>query len=296
MPTAEKLIEEKLKLYELNGLFKEVRKIQTYVFKNAVDFYIAEKNKLSDKSFMTTGTLAATAVNQFEKRLSDAIVKNAGYRSEIRKYMTSFDTIDRFNVKLHRQINGVDIKSIINLANKQKRDLVNRTAGNVLSEISETSVWDNLAGRSMRDQFTKPVKKILYQNIMQGSPQSEAKKALHDFIVGNKKLKRIGRLERWSGQIARDTLSQYDGAINDMVRKEFDLDGWLYVGSLVKDSRPQCVRWKRMKEIPAKILPKELANPMNKGQIPGTTRDNFGTYKGGYNCAHSAFPIRLTNK
>ena len=81
-----------------------------------------------------------------------------------------------------------------------------------------------------------------------------------------------------------------------MVRKEFDLNGFKYIGSLVKDSRPQCIKWKRMKEIPMSILTQELANPTNRGQIPGTTKDNFATYRGGYNCQHQAVATRIEEK
>ena len=289
MPTVNQLLEEKLRLYELDDLFKEVRKVQRDTFKEAVDFYIAEKNKTLDKTFLQRGSLAATAVNRFEKRMSDAIERNAGYKSEIRKYMTNFDKMDSLNKKIHKGLNKVDISGVIKLANKQKRELVGGVAEKVVGEIHRFP--QNMLGDEMREQFTKPVKKLLYENIMQGKSQTSAKNALHDFIVGKKD--KIGQLERWSGQIARDTLSQYDGAVNDMVRKEFDLNGYKYIGSLVRDSRPQCVRWKRMKEIPIEILPQELANPTNRGQIPGTTKDNFATYRGGWNCSHSAIPIRI---
>ena len=296
MPTVNQLLSEKLKLYELDGLFKEVRKVQRDSFKEAVDFYIAELNKLEGESYLRRGTLAATAVNRFEKRLTDAIEANAGYKSEIRKYMTNFDKMDILNSKVHKALNKINISGVIKLANKQKRELVGRTTGNVLSEISRFP--ENMLGNEMREQFTKPVKKILYENIMQGKSQSAAKKSLHDYIVGNKKLKRVGRLERWSGQIARDTLSQYDGAVNDMVRKEFDLNGYRYIGSLVRDSRPQCRKWKGMRVLRYDQLTKEIswAYSNGKGMIPGTDKDNFATFRGGYNCQHQAIATRIEGK
>ncbi|GAH64625.1 unnamed protein product, partial [marine sediment metagenome] len=55
------MIEEKLKLYELNDLFKEVRKVQRNTFKESIDFYIAERNKLEGKAYLEKGSLAATA-------------------------------------------------------------------------------------------------------------------------------------------------------------------------------------------------------------------------------------------
>ena len=294
MKTVNQLLSEKLKLYELDDLFKEVRKVQRYTFKQAVDLYIAEKNRLEGEAFMARGSLAATAVNRFEKRLTDAIESNVGYKSEIRKYMTNFDKMDLLNSKVHKALNKINIDGVIKLANKQKRELVGGTVEKVVGEIGRFP--ENMLGDEMRQQFTKPVKKVLYQNIMQGKSQSEAKKALHKFIIGDKG--KIGQLERWSGQIARDSLSQYDGAINDMVRKEFDLNGFKYIGSLVKDSRPQCKKWKRMGTIPYKTLNKEIAWAYSngKGMIPGTNKDNFATYTGGHNCSHGAIPIRIEEK
>lgn len=294
MPTVNELLNEKLKLYELSGLFKEVRKVQRDAFKEAVDFYIAEKNKLEGEPYMRRGTLAATAVNRFEKRLTDAIETNVGYKSEIRKYMTNFDVMDKLNIQVHKKLNKIDIKGVIKLANQQQRELVGGVVQKVVGEIGRFP--ENMLGDEMRQQFTKPVKKVLYENIMQGKSQSAAKKALHDFIVGEKG--KIGQLERWSGQIARDTLNQYDGAINDMVRKEFDLNGFKYIGSLVKDSRPQCVKWKRMKVLRYDQLTKEIswAYSNGKGMIPGTNKDNFATYKGGHNCQHQAVATRIEEK
>ena len=129
---------------------------------------------------------------------------------------------------------------------------------------------------------------------MRGTPSTQLKTELHDFIIGQKG--KMGQLERWSGQITRDALSQYDGAVNDMVREEYNLNAFRYIGSLVTDSRPQCIRWVQKKVLRYDELTKELADPRNRGQIPGTNKDNFGTYKGGYNCRHQAIPFRLENQ
>ena len=155
--------------------------------------------------YLRRGTLAATAVNRFEKRLSDAIEKNVSYKSEIRKYMTNFDKMDKLNIQVHKKLNKIDINKVIKLATKQQRGLVGGTVEKVVGEIGRFP--ENMLGDELRQQFTKPVKKVLYQNIMQGKSQSAAKKALHNFIVGEKG--KIGQLERWSGQIARDTCLLY---------------------------------------------------------------------------------------
>jgi len=289
------LIREKIRLYDLEGLMKSVRGVQSEVFKESIDFYIAELNKLQEKGFVEKGSLAATVVNNFEKRLSDIVEKNSRYQSEIRNYYTSFDELDNLNLIIHKELNEINIEKIIKLANKQQRELIGTTAADI---VSEKNIKVNLTGAKMREQFTKPVKKILYQGVMRGTPSTQLKTQLHDFIVGEKG--KMGRLERWSGQITRDALSQYDGAVNDMVRKEYDLNAFRYIGSLVMDSRPQCVRWVTEKKGVLRYdeLTKEIgwAYSNGKGMIPGTTKESFATYKGGYNCKHQAIPFRLENQ
>jgi len=74
------------------------------------------------------------------------------------------------------------------------------------------------------------------------------------------------------------------------------LNAFQYIGSLVTDSRPQCERWiiKKGGVLKYSELEKEIswAYSNGKGMIPGTNKDNFGTYRGGYNCKHSAVPFR----
>lgn len=295
MADVNKLIQEKLKLFDLDDFMKDVRKVQRDVFKESIDFYIAELNKLEGKSFTDKSSLAATAVNRFEKRLTDAIDKNVSYQSGIRNYLTSFEQMDKLNLYVHEVMNDINISMIIKAANNNQRELVSKTAKGVVSEISDKALTNNLTGQGMREQFTKPVKRMIYQNLMTGTPGSKLKTQLHDYIVGRKD--EIGQLERWTGQITRDALSQYDGAINDMVREEFDLNAYRYVGSLVKDSRPQCERWVREKGgvLMYDELAKEIswANNNGQGMIPGTDKDNFATYRGGYNCRHTAIPTRI---
>ena len=294
MPSVDDLIKQKLKLYDLDDFLKEVQKIQRQVFKESIDFYIEEWGKTQDKGFVEKSSLAATSVNRFEKRLTDAIGKNMDYQSNIRSYLSDFGLMDELNEKIHKSQNGINIRKVIKAANKNKRELIAKTAKGVVGDISDEKLVSNLTGQGMRDQFTKPVKRMIYQNLMTGTPGSEVKNILHDYIIGKKD--EIGQLERWTGQITRDALAQYDGAINDMVRVEFELNAFQYIGSLVKDSRPQCERWVIQKNgvIMYDEIEKELAWARSNGQglIPGTNKDNFATYRGGYSCRHCAIPFR----
>ena len=291
-----KLINEKIKLYDLDDLMKSVNRIQRNVFKESIDFYIAEKNKLEGLPFGERGRMAATLVNRYEKRISDAIARNRNYQTEIRRYLKSFNQVDALNLKIHKSLNNIDISKIINVANKEQRELMGTTAAKIVSpERIKKALPSGLVGNGMRDQFTKPIKKTIYQNLMKGTPETQVKTVLHNFIVGRKDS--IGQLNRWVGQLTRDALSQYDGAVNDMVRKEYDLNAFKYIGSEVKDSRPQCIRWIRNKNriLMYDELAKEIRWAYNngKGMISGTNKDNFSTNRGGHNCRHDALPIRI---
>lgn len=298
MATLNELVKAKEALYDLDAFMVVVRKMQSDAFKESIDFYLTEKAKTEGLTLNQRGGIAATAVNQFERKFSKAIEKNVAYQSEIRKYLRSFGTIDKLNEKIHKVTNKIDIKSVVKQANRQQRSLIAKTAEGVTGEISDAALTDSLTGRDMRKQFTKPVKRILYDNIIKGTPGTEVKKQLHDFIMGEKG--KIGQLQRWTGQITRDAISQYDGAVNDMVREEFNLDAYRYIGSLVKDSRPQCKKWITVNNgiLPFDTLTKEIqwANNNGTGMIPGTNKDNFATYRGGWNCRHSAVPFRLPEK
>ena len=53
-----------------------------------------------------------------------------------------------------------------------------------------------------------------------------------------------------------------------------------------------------MRTIPYKGLTKEISWDYSngKGMIPGTTKDNFCSLRGGYNCQHDCIGIRIDEK
>ena len=288
--TIEKIITEKKKLYDLKKFQNSVKLMQRESFKNAIDFYIREKALTEGLSFEKRGYDAATAVNQWEKRLSEALATNKIYNTEIKNYIRNFDGIEKLNKKLHSSLNNLDISGIEKLASRQKKELVGDISKGIIGEIHV-----NLQGEEMRRQFTKPVKRLLYENILLGTTESETRKTLRNYILGDEK--KLGQLERWTEQITRDTLGQYDGFINDMVREKYGLNAIRYAGSIIGTSRAQCQRWVRKNKGIIKIseLSKEIkwAYSHGSGMIPGTTPENFSRYRGGYACRHEAIPFYL---
>ena len=114
-------------------------------------------------------------------------------------------------------------------------------------------------------------------------------------INGNRE--QLGVFERWVGQIARDAVNEYQGGINAQIKVQYDLTDIRYVGSLVEDSRPQCVRW--VKELGGRIKGTDLqaeidwAYDHGSGMKPDTNPENFPQKRGGYNCEHIAIPTKF---
>jgi hypothetical protein len=82
--------------------------------------------------------------------------------------------------------------------------------------------------------------------------------------------------------------------MNKVVMDEYELPFIRYVGNIIQDSRWQCRRWVEMEYIPVTQLTAEVRRAFRQGSgmIPGTTKDTFIINCGGYNCLHTAFPVR----
>ena len=286
----EQIISETSRILNADDLMKEMRRIQQESYQKALDFYAEQLAKNEGKTLVQRGGNTAKNSALFEKKLFDYISKNKQYRSEIRKYIRSFDQIDVLNKLLHSEVNNLDIDRIIKIAGRAKGYVTKEVATGIVGEIHV-----NLTERALRSQFTKQVQKVVFDNVLLGTPFSRAREILKKYIVGEKG--EIGQLERWAGQITRDSISQYDGQINAMVQEEYELNAYQYVGGIKTNSRKQCKEWRKKKILPIDTLQKEIdwAKSSGSGMVPGTTVSNFAVYRGGYNCRHQAYPVRIEN-
>lgn len=192
------------------------------------------------------------------------------------EFLTNFDDIIKLNVDQQKIMNGLKIP--IKEFSKTKQFMVDRT----LYSLTESNVNLNVI---------EPIRGILYNNVQFGGSLVKTEKALREIIVGDKTGK-LGGLERWVGQMARDSIHQFDGQVNQEIKVGYGLNSTAYLGSLLKDSRPQCKRWVGMGEILDEELPGEIAWANNNGTgfNKYTDTTTFCVYRGGYNCRHSAIP------
>jgi len=209
-------------------------------------------------------------------------IQDSNYPGKVINYVAGFEQISKFNESVHKDLNDLTTKELEKFINPMQRQNVQITI-------------DGLTGAGIDTQFIEPLKQGIYKNIVAGSTIEDLDTYLQSFIQSDPE--RMGQFKKYSTQIARDALSQYDGQINARIAEEFGLDAFRYVGSLlIEDSRPQCRRWVK-KEV---LLFDELQSELNwaysngTGMIPGTTPETFTVYRGGYNCRHQAIPFKLT--
>lgn len=207
------------------------------------------------------------------------IVERSAIESEVSKFIDDFDQIDR-NIRLiQEQVNGIEVpKSIFN---NQRQWAIDTTINSLL----ESNI--NL-------RFINPVKQLLYSRVSFGGSVVDAERQLRTLVIGDEK--NFGVLRRWIGQVARDSINEYQGVINQQIKTEYELNAIRYVGGLLEDSRPQCVRW--VKEFGGLIKDDQLeaeirwAYNNGSGMKPDTNPTNFCVKRGGYNCIHDAIPTR----
>jgi hypothetical protein len=245
----------------------------------------ADIKKLIDKFNVSGGKIEfnesnVELVNQINQTIVDAIQKSK-MPGTIREFLRDFDTIKEFNVDVHSKLNGLSTKELEDLINPIQRGVVQQTL-------------DGLTGAGVDANFIEPVKQGIYKNIVGGATRSDLENFLRAYVVGTPELN--GLYSRYVKQVSRDALGQFDGQINAKIAEEFGLDAFRYVGSIIDDSRAQCVRWVGKRILEKSEMESEInwANNNGSGMIPGTNPDNFLIYRGGYNCRHRAIPFKLT--
>lgn len=215
-------------------------------------------------------------INEAERVILTALNKS-GYDSRVKNYLKDFDKIKEATITEQKKVNGITVGT--------------RTLNNIQkSAIQQTT--NILLGNGLDFNLTQPVKDILLESATSGMTIPQAEKQLRDLIISDSE--RLGKLERYVTQIARDSISQFDGMMQGRIAKDFELDCISYEGSIIKDSREQCRRWAAMGEIKISELTSEIEWAFNNGSgmVEGTTKDNFYIYRGGWSCRHTCTAVR----
>ena len=219
-------------------------------------------------------------VNEIDAVIQKAL-QGSNYPSQVNDFLRSFETIKQFNFDAQKSVNDISQKELSDLINPIQKANVEQTL-------------EGLTGTGVSTNFIQPVREGIFKNIVAGTTISDMETYLSNYILSNPE--RMSGLKRYVTQVSRDSLNQFDGQVNSNIAQTFGLDAFRYVGSLIEDSRPQCVRWVGKNVLLLDELQNEInwANNNGTGMIPGTTPNNFAVFRGGYNCRHSAIPFKLT--
>jgi hypothetical protein len=245
-----------------------------------------EVMKLLDTLDISGGKISSTAKAEefllsLEAKIAAALRKG-GYSAGVSEFVRSFDELNENIRDLHEKVNGKYI------ATGQIK-----TAARV--EIANT--LERLTGSGLAKDFVAPIRQSLYRNVLFGSPVSEVERSIRSYIVTSEQAD--SKLMRYVKQAARDSVSQYDGSLQQQIAQELNLNALRYVGSLITDSRAQCRKWVEMGIIPFDILKEEIAWALRNGtykglraagMIPETTVATFLIYRGGWHCRHRGIP------
>lgn len=243
--------------------------------------------EIFDNVDITNGKLSTTTkADEFLAALDYKIyqaLKKSGYPAYVGDFIGNYDKISSNVRDLHQALgNGLLSASDINAVKRL--------------EVQKTI--DNLTQQGMYKDFIAPVREGLYRNIMFGATVGETEEFIKSQVISTKQ--KDSKLTRYVGQVATDALHQFDGSVNQVAKQSLGLNATQYVGSLIEDSRAQCMKWVGMSIIKDENLQEEIdwalsggrfSNKKCSGMIEGTTIDTFCINRGGIRCRHRAFPI-----
>lgn len=231
-----------------------------------------------------TSDAAIQFLATIEKRIDEAL-KKSGYNSAVMDLLKNFDVIRRNNIEIHYLLNKADIPY---------------SSLNAITRLEVENTIDKLLGAGISRDFKYPIREALYRNITLGTSIQDAKQTIANYIISNDG--KDSKLLRYTTQVARDSISQYDGSIQTVIKNELGLKDYLYSGSIITDSRCQCRYWVEKQKLYHDELVGEIETALNggslggctcSGMIPGTNTANFAVFKGGYSCRHRAIATNL---
>ena len=223
-----------------------------------------------------------------------SVIRKSTLQKKIDEFLPNFEKIEKLNSGLYKGLTGKEF------TNKIKSEI------GVYRKITIENIVDNLLGeQALKANYITPIRDILFKGVALKTNVKDVEKELSTFIKGTKT--QNGQFLRYVKQIAMDSINQHDGQINDIARDAYQLDGFIYTGSLIKTSRDNCEHLTgrgslfsdlevkkgmyRVEDIP-KII-RRLDKGKNSGWNPATTPETFAQYRGGYNCRHQIIYVPL---
>lgn len=249
-------------------------KIYKAILASINDFETRDGRYISNQSYAQR---LAILTRKIENILGDI------YTPSVKEYLGVFSTIEDTTISLQKSYNELEVSL----------SLVTPIRKSIYSQ-AEYFLTDALA-----DAYIQPAKHLLMQHVTQGITISDSLKIFEKWNKGELSTpdqlasnRPTPNLQKYATQLSRDSIYGYQGAINDSVAEKFNLNFFLYIGGIIRDSRPAC---RHLVGLNRKISIDEIPQILLKypeGVMPGTTKDNFWSRRCGYGCRHEAFPVK----
>ena len=206
-------------------------------------------------------------------KIFDQAIRDSGYYGALSRYVDNFNTLAKAQEKYfdfivsNFTIDSHYLKSLQSNAVK--------------------TVETYLANDGLASQIKQPLNQILNQNINTGGAFSDLLQQVREFIKGTND--REGKLMRYSKQIARDSLFDFNRSLQESISENAGLEFYQYLGGIMDDTRPFCAersnKFYHKKEI-------ESWPRLNwQGKRPGTTSSTIFVFAGGFSCLHMIVPV-----
>lgn len=253
-----------------------MQEVQSDIFSVIISTIL--KMPVNDGNFEPSDKVKA-ALLRMEKRILE-IIEKGQYSSELKNIVKNFSTIEEVNKQISSFINPKDKAKILKAnTSKLRQGFINEVSSNLGSK--------EVFGMNI----INPIKQILYQHSNGGATVKSAALKLFEFSMGSEP--GGGKLATYAGQIAHDAIYGFNGSVDKAIGDFIEAQDVNYIGNIIPDSRPQCVRWVSKFEgfIPANQLKSEIAWAKKNGKgygknDPELTVDNFSIIRGGHRCRH----------
>lgn len=279
MTALEKYLAELNKQKQLaEGRFQNLNSFQHQLLNSSYNWLVNNLN-LQNGVFEIPGNLPGL-MNSFVDNILTLADKSTAYTGAVQNYISDLTAIKKNIVDYHAGYNKL-IVDTPGLKAVQKA-----VVGEVIDQYSENG---------LNSHFAQPLRELIYGNILGGMSQSDAKRYLQEYIIGERD--ESGKLHRYLEQTAQQGVDSYAGAINMKLKKDFNFTGYVISGSIIDNSSKQCIHAIETSESGylsfanwEKVL--QIARENKKAKlIDGTNIDNLPLNKLHWGCRHEFTPF-----
>lgn len=268
---------------QINSLLKDLAITSDKLFKDVENAI----NQLASKN----GIIIDDGIGITEKltKIIERGIVETGYNVKVVDFVKKYDILNQKVIAINSEY-----------GTKVSESVVNRLAQNS-NFTNKRLIADSIIGNGFKTNIIDLLTKEIYNAISNQVSVSELQGKVSNILNPEN-----GYLSRWSGQVARDSMYQYEGALNNEIGKELKLNNFIVTPDIIlEDSRPICrhivamdkVSSQQMQVILNEYCPNGVPSKqkieingkmVNKGagMIEGTVLENISVKRGGYACIH----------